>query len=325
MTDHDDLERTIAGWLEDRAQSSGPVEGFERVLDATRRQRPRPGWLAAVGGRWIGDAGRTGRGLGGTRLTRLDLSWSTALVVLLLALAIVGGSILVAAQIAPQPAPRDPRLAYIADGTLYLADWEGRNPIRLDGASWSAGGCGSVFSEGPVWSPDGRFLAYRVGWGTECEATEQTVHVRDAEGRGVAEFQAGIGWQVGWAPDSRRIATWSTVDGKIDIRGVDGVLQTQITLPGGFCVCADRDPAWTHDGSALLLRMRDSPDPSEPSQYWRLPIPDGPPSVLGEGGVRVLAFSKDGTQAAFWADGSLRVASADDMAVTRVDVKIPAR
>ena len=54
------------------------------------------------------------------------------------------------------------RLAYGIDGDIYVADADGRNPVRVaDGAPSKEGFCGGYWGEGPIWSPDGRYLAYR--------------------------------------------------------------------------------------------------------------------------------------------------------------------
>jgi hypothetical protein len=59
-------------------------------------------------------------------------------------------------------------LAYTVDGDIYVADWDGSNPVRIaKGHPVSGGGdCRRVaYSiEGSIWSPDGRYLAY---WGQQ--------------------------------------------------------------------------------------------------------------------------------------------------------------
>ena len=169
MTGHDDFDRTLAGWFEADALSPAPAGGLDRVLDATRRRRPRPAWLAGPGSHWVGEAPDAGSGTGVRSLPRLGVRWSTALILLLALAALLGGAILVGARLlqpSPLPTGRLGHLAYGLDGDIYVADWDGRNPVRIaDGAPDGIGGCdcGGYWGEGPMWSPDGRYLAYRSG------------------------------------------------------------------------------------------------------------------------------------------------------------------
>ena len=64
----------------------------------------------------------------------------------------------------PTPAPAaSGSLAYALDGDIYVADPDGSNAARIaDGRP--AEDCaviGEYWAEGPTWSPDGRYLAYR--------------------------------------------------------------------------------------------------------------------------------------------------------------------
>ena len=56
MTGHNDFDRTLAGWFEADASSPAPAGDLDRGLDATRRRRPRPVWLAGLGSRWVDEA-----------------------------------------------------------------------------------------------------------------------------------------------------------------------------------------------------------------------------------------------------------------------------
>ena len=92
-----------------------------------------------------------------------------------------------------------------------MADADGSNPVRIaDGAAPGADGdCPGYWVEGPLWSPDGRYLAYR-GHGGDTAATEcwdRTVNISDAAGHRVASFP-GEGWAISWSPDSTRVAAW---------------------------------------------------------------------------------------------------------------------
>jgi hypothetical protein len=103
MTAQHDLDRALAGWFAAEATTTPPPEPLARVLASTRSRRPRPWLLAGVGGHWVG-TGPTSRvhaGLGERRPAVL------AVVVALLALALVGGALLVAGRLV---APRTPHV-----------------------------------------------------------------------------------------------------------------------------------------------------------------------------------------------------------------------
>ena len=151
------------------------------------------------------------------------------------------------------------RLAYGIDGDIYLADWDGKNPVRIaDGAPRDDDHCGGYWAEGPMWSPDGRYLAYRGNSTGDVTPTRvlcsRTVNISDPEGHLVTSFP-GEGWAIAWSPDSTRVAAW--VDfypgTRIGIYGLDGVRQALLTVPAGLMANGDFDPVWSPDGKSLLL------------------------------------------------------------------------
>ncbi len=250
MTRHDDLDRTLASWLEADALASVPTGDLDRVVDATRRRRPRPAWLARPGSDWVGEAPDPRQGSGALARTPLGVRWSTALLVLVAIAALLGGALLVGARVVHVPQPPTGRLGHLAyglDGDIYLADWDGRNAVRIaDGIPPDNGpGCGNLGGEGAMWSPDGRHLAYRY-------TCDDTVRISDAAGRSVATFP-GTGWLVSWSPDSSRVATWVELGQTIGIYGVDGVRQALLTVPAGCPLPGDFDPVWSADGMSLVI------------------------------------------------------------------------
>ena len=82
MTGHDDFDRTLADWLEADALSPAPAGDLDRVLDATRRRRPRPGWLAGLGSGWVGEPPAAGSIFGVGSLARTGMRWRTAVILL---------------------------------------------------------------------------------------------------------------------------------------------------------------------------------------------------------------------------------------------------
>ena len=318
MTGHDDFDRTLADWFRADALSPTPADELGRVLAATGRRTPRPAWLAGLGSNWVGDAFGTGSVSGVRVIPGLGLRWSTALIVLLVIAALVGGAIMVGArwfQPSPVPTGQLGHLAYGLGGDIYVADWDGRNPVRiadglpvLDGPS----PCGTIWGEGAMWSPDGRYLAYRSDHGGA--ACLGTVHISDADGHPVASFP-GTGWQVTWSPDSTRLATWVEQGPRraIGIYGLDGVRHALLTLPTGLGPPGDYDPKWSPDGRSILMRLA----PPLPSVVWEFPIDGGTPQRVRDGDPRSsfdAAFSHDGSRAAlvhFGDSDSLLIAEAD--------------
>jgi Tol biopolymer transport system component len=191
-------------------------------------------------------------------------------------------------------------LAYGVDGDIYVADWDGSNPVRIaDGRprnecvpSWP----GEYWGEGPIWSPDGRYLAYRH---TNCdgpgEEAWRDVVISDAKGNVVAEFPAD-GWDISWSPDSTRVAAWVTVFETIGVFGLDGERKALLPIPRGLLPSGDHDPMWLPDGESLVLRGLVVPiDGSTP--YHR-PLSGG-------------TYSPDGSRVAKATRKSLVIAEAD--------------
>jgi Tol biopolymer transport system component len=199
-----------------------------------------------------------------------------------------------------RPSPgRSGSLAYGVDGDIYVAGWDGSNPVRIaDGrptndcvASWP----GEYWGEGPIWSPDGRYLAYRH---TNCDGPEDAwrdVVISDPEGNVVAEFPAD-GWEISWSPDSTRVAVWVNVFETIGVFGVDGERQALLTMPRGWLPSGDHDPTWLPDGKSLLLQG--VVIPTDGSTPYKLPSARGTPSP-------------DGSRVAYATRKSLVVAEAD--------------
>ena len=199
----------------------------------------------------------------------------------------------------PKPVPRGrSALAYALDGDIYVADPDGSNAVKIaDGRS--AEDCaviGEYWAEGSIWSPDGRYLAYRY---SDCSSAEEFrwggVVISDAEGNVLATFRSQ-GWNIAWSPDSERVAVWDVVFETIGVYGLDGARQTQLTMPSGWTPSGDHDPVWMADGASLIV------DDVE------VPL-DGDPTPLADDLSRV--YSPDGLRVAYVDNGSLVVKDAD--------------
>jgi DNA-binding beta-propeller fold protein YncE len=155
----------------------------------------------------------------------------------------------------PIPPTASGALAYALDGDIYVADPDGSNAVKIaDGRSAEdcAGYSGEYWAEGSMWSPDGRYLAYRQ---RDCSNLESFpgVVISDAEGNVLATFPTGRGWDIRWSPDSTRVAVWDSFGKTIGVYGVDGARQLRLTMPPGSGPGGDSDPWWTLDGTSVWV------------------------------------------------------------------------
>ena len=181
-----------------------------------------------------------------------------------------------------------PRLAYELDGDIYLADSDGANAVLVADSVRTDDGCGGFGGEGTMWAPDGRHFAYRSSWSDTCSGE---VHVRDAQGLLVASVP-GMGWDIGWSPDSTRFATWVEFWKTIGIYSLDGDRHSLLTVTPGCSGGGDIDPIWSPDGESVLV----SP--------CKFPIDGGAP-------LRTTApesFVRSTTWAASWSADGARIA-----------------
>ena len=208
---------------------------------------------------------------------------------------------------APIPAdpPDEPRpaaaaagaLAYVLDGDIYVADPDGSNAVKIaDGRpDEDCDSAGEYWTEGPMWSPDGRYLAYRQ---RDCSNPESfgNVLISDAEGNVLAMFPSkGRGWTVAWSPDSTHVAVWDSFMETIGVYGLDGTRQTQLSMPPGWMPSGDNDPMWTPGGTSLMVENTEVPlDGTSRQLPWDAD-----------------AYSPDGSHVAFKPFGSLSLVVAE--------------
>ena len=218
--------------------------------------------------------------------------------------------------VSPTPLGSLGPLAYGLDGDIYVADADGSNPVRIaNGAPGIERDCAGYWGEGPIWSPDGRYLAYRghvAADDTDCYPN-RTVHISDAAGHRVASFPAE-GWAISWSPDSTRVAAWRDAYPMtmIGIYGVDGARQALLALPPGLRPRGDYDPVWSPDGTSLLV-PHGVVIPVDGSTPRKLPA-DDPRSQWN------ATYSPDGADVAYITQDGLAVAAADG---SRAHVLVP--
>ncbi|HEX2030484.1 MAG TPA: hypothetical protein VHL78_03660 [Actinomycetota bacterium] len=229
---------------------------------------------------------------------------------------------------APSPQPslssrgRSGALAYGVDGDIYVADWDGSNPVEIADGVHVEGADECVEGErrpdyiafGTAWSPDGRYLAYwdrGCPYGLPSVPPERgvpwgTVIISDPEGNVVASFP-GQGWTISWSPDSKSVAImdfWSPGgsegDATIGVYGLDGGRQAALTVPSELLPSGDYSPVWSRDGTSLLL------------SGVQVPLDGGTPRELpADTSHSGAAYSPDGSRVAYIDKGSLVVAKAD--------------
>ena len=251
-----------------------------------------------------------------------------AVVGTLVGLAVLAGAFAGIRTIQAAPTPADPptpapppaslgSLAYVLDGDVYVADPDGSNAVKIaDGRSIEdcGDGRGEFWGEGSMWSPDGRYLAYRH---TDCSDPESGgVVISDAEGNLVATFPTGKGWDIGWSPDSTRVAVWDTLFEKVGVYGVDGVRQAQITMPSGWEAVGDNDPAWLPDGTLAIDKVLLPLDGSEARSLDAARAAEWRGDYLATIGLRV--DSPDGSLTAYTGRRSLMVEDSDGSPSSRV-------
>lgn len=138
-------------------------------------------------------------------------------------------------------AGRNGRLAFSREGSIYTANPDGSGVVRLTST-------GDDFS--PVWSPDGRSIAFvRGGCGPS------SMWVMKADGTGatqVSDVGRGAVQPALWSPDGRSIAysdVLTSHDRAVFVVSSDGARRAQLTTYGHENAVS----GWSPDGSKLVM------------------------------------------------------------------------
>ena len=155
--------------------------------------------------------------------------------------AVVGGTQVefTAVGYEPCPLPCAPgaTFAFARNGDIHLANEDGSGIVRLtsDGMSWD-----------PVWSPDGRQIAF-----TRVNGNVSDIMLIDADGSNVRRVVANAS-SPSWSPDGRQMAYIGQFDGTRRLL-VIGVVDASGPTPIGFDRGVVGSPAWSPDGRRIAF------------------------------------------------------------------------
>lgn len=174
MTARNDLDRMLGAWFAAEAAPAPPADPLTRILDTTRRRRPRPSLVAGIASGWIG--GGPQRIYGTARLRPALIFALVALIALGVAVAALVGSRL----LAPQPWPirhtyvnefvqgadlptpmAHPVLVALVDGQVLVIGGDGDGGSQLTTALVYDPETGASVIAGPILSPE-RFVSSAV-------------------------------------------------------------------------------------------------------------------------------------------------------------------
>jgi TolB protein len=123
---------------------------------------------------------------------------------------------------------------------LMLADFDGARPVMLRESSEP------LLS--PVWSPDGRRVAY-----VSFETTRPAIYIQElATGRReqITNFR-GLNGAPAWSPDGRKMAMTLSKDGNPEIYVMDLVTRQLTRMTNHFMI--DHEPSWSMDGNSIFF------------------------------------------------------------------------
>ncbi len=123
---------------------------------------------------------------------------------------------------------------------LMLADFDGARPVMLRESNQP------MLS--PVWSPDGKRVAY-----VAFDTTRPAIYIQEiATGRReqITNFR-GLNGAPSWSPDGRKLALTLSKDGNPEIYVMDLVTRQLTRLTNHFMI--DHEPVWSTDGGSIFF------------------------------------------------------------------------
>jgi dipeptidyl aminopeptidase/acylaminoacyl peptidase len=241
----DDLERTLARWLDAEAVDPAPAGRFEQVIATTRDRRPRSALFAGFGSAWV----RTGWAGAAPRI-----SFRTVAVLVLLLVTIAASAVIVGGQRPRLPAvvpAGNGLLAYSTGGDIYVGD-----PAT---GETTAIVTGSEIDSGPIFSPDGTRIAFARGDRWTQDASIIVVRTDGSDERVVMPTgfsKRGIDFT--WTPDGASLlvnhdsAPFTTpyFDGELSLLDASGVAEPRLLTPP-----LPRAPGGPYFGSGQVAPM----------------------------------------------------------------------
>src|SRR5579872_1287442 len=119
----------------------------------------------------------------------------------------------------------------------------------------SAASLAQVHLESPIWSPDGKRIAFAVTF--TRQATDWNVYIANIDGSGLRQITRTGAWDPTWSPDGTAIAFVSTVAGKRQISSMS--LDTSASRQLTTSYSENFHPAWSPKSAKLAFTCRSGP------------------------------------------------------------------